>query len=80
MLFCELCDAKLSWDQEILDNLAKRWKRYTESLPTKMKIARSLCIQRETIDSIELHAFGDASEQGTSACVYAVVHQSSHIS
>ena len=40
VLFRELCDAKLSWDQELPDDLAKRWKRYTESLPTKMEVAR----------------------------------------
>eukprot|EP00112_Aurelia_sp_Birch-Aquarium-sp1_P001131 Seg1117.2 transcript_id=Seg1117.2/GoldUCD/mRNA.D3Y31 product="hypothetical protein" protein_id=Seg1117.2/GoldUCD/D3Y31 len=80
VLFRELCDAKISWDQELPDNIAKRWKRYTENLPIKMEVVRSLCTYRETIDSIELHAFGDASEVGTSACVYAVVHQSSGIS
>ena len=79
MLFRELCDAKLSWDQELPGNIAKRWEKYTESLPIKMEVARSLCAYREVINSIELHAFGDASEQGTYACLYAVVHQSSGI-
>ena len=79
MLFRELCDAKLSWDEGLPGNIAKRWKKYTESLPTKVDVARSLCTYREVIDSIELHAFGDASEQGTSARVYAVVHQPSGI-
>ena len=80
VFFHELCDAKLSWDQALPDNIARRWKKYTENLPTKMEVARSLCTYREMIDSIELHAFGDASELGTSACVYAVAHQPSGIS
>ena len=44
-----------------------------------MEVARSLCTYREVINSIELHAFGDASELGTSACVHTFVHQSSGI-
>ena len=80
MLFRELCDAKLSWDQELPENFAKRWKKYTGNFPIKVEVARSLCTYKEAIDSIELHAFGDASELGTSACVYAVIHQSLGVS
>ena len=38
---------------------------------------RSLCFYREGSHSIELHAFGDASEKGISAAVYAVAQQPS---
>ena len=42
-----------------------------------MEMNRSLCCYREEIQSIELHAFGDASEKGISAAVYAVAQQPS---
>ena len=34
----------------------------------------------KNIDSIELHAFRDASSQGVSTTVYAIVHQPSGVS
>ena len=40
-----------------------------------MEMNRSLCLYREKIHSIELHAFGDASEKRILAVVYAVVQQ-----
>ena len=41
---------------------------------------RSIAQDQEEINSINLHAFGEASSQGLSTAVYAVRHQSSGIS
>ena len=41
---------------------------------------RSIVEDQEEINYINLHAFGDASSQGLSAAVYAVMHQPSDIS
>ncbi len=80
VLFRELCDIKLSWDQQLPENFQKRWKQFCENLPTKIETVRSLCRYKEEIESVDLHAFGDASNLGTSACVYVVVRQPSGIS
>ena len=49
-------------------------------LPNQVTTERSLVKFRENIDSIELHAFGDASSQGVSIAVYAIVRQRSGVS
>jgi len=77
LLFRELCDRGLTWDQQLPKDLGSRWKQFCENLPTKMEMNRSLCIYREEICSVALHAFGDASEKGISAVVYAVAQQPS---
>ena len=41
---------------------------------------RSIAQDQEEINSINLHAFGEASSQGLSTAVYAVTHQPSGIS
>ena len=77
LLFRELCDRGLTWDQQLPEDLRGRWKQFCGNLSTKMEMSRSLCLYREEIHSIELHAFGDASEKGISAVVYAVTQQPS---
>ena len=80
VFFRELCDMKLSWDQQLPEHLERRWKLFCENLTPKIEAARSLCTYKKEINFVNLHAFGDASNLGTSACVYAVVHQPSGIS
>ena len=77
LLFRELCDRGLTWDEQLPEHLGSRWKQFYGGLPTKMEMNRSLCFYREEIHSIELHAFGDASEKGISAAVYAVAQHPS---
>ena len=78
LLFRELCDRGLTWDQQLPEDLRSRWKQFCGNLPTKMEMNRSLCLYREEIHSIELHAFGEPSEKGISAVVYAVAQPSGY--
>ena len=48
-------------------------------LTGKVEVPRSLVECREEILSTVFHAFGDASNKGNSAAVYAVTHHSSGI-
>ena len=48
--------------------------------PAEVMAARTLTCAREQIEEIELHAFGDASNSGVCAAVYAVVRQPSGVS
>ena len=49
------------------------------SLPKEVEVPRALVLAREPIEAIALHGFGDASGQGGTAAVYAVVQQESGV-
>ena len=79
LIYPEVCDAKLPWDQELPTELSNKWNKWTKALPDKVDIPRSISKFRESIDAIDLHAFGDSSGFGTAACVYALITQPSGV-
>lgn len=70
-LYREASELKQAWDAVLPKDL--QWKKWKSGLPAKSTVRRSLVTFPEHIDSIELHAFGDASGRGVAAAVYAVV-------
>ena len=80
LIYREVCDAKVSWDQELPTELSNKWNKWTKALPDKVGIRWSISTFRESIDAIDLRAFGDSSGFGTAACVYAVITQPSGVS
>ena len=79
LLYRDVCDAKLNWDAELPRELMQSWTRWEKRLPEQLTVPRSLAAYQEDIQSIELHAFGDASGKGVAAAVYAVVVQESGV-
>ena len=75
LLYWETCDNKLEWDAPLNEPLARRVERWENGLATSVEFPRSLVGNREDIEEINLHAFGDASSKGVAAAVYAVVKQ-----
>ena len=75
MIYRDIGDSKSPWDKKLPIHLLQTWKTWCERLPSKIEVPRSLVSHREEVQAVDLHAFGDASGQGTSAAVYAVVHQ-----
>ena len=71
----DICDKKLSCDSELSEELRKRWNKWINCLPSKVDIPRSTPLKRESLTSVELHRFADASNLGCCAVVYAVVFQ-----
>ncbi len=65
-LFRDTCDLQPG-------TLQQKWLNYERNLPDHVSVPRSLAKPEELIQSIELHAFGDASGIGVSAAVYATV-------
>ena len=57
--------------------LAKRWYNWIKRLDAQIKVPRCIGRFKEPINTIELHAFADASKDGVSTVLYAVVHQTS---
>ena len=78
-LYREMCEARIPWDQELPQGLEIRWQTWENNLTDKVEVPRSIAQHQEEITSINLHAFGDASSQGVSAAVYAVIHQAGAI-
>ena len=74
-IFREICDAKLSWDSPIPEDLRTQFQRREESLLAEVTTSRPIAPYSEAVYSFELHAFGDASTPGVGAAVYSVVRQ-----
>ena len=77
LLYWDACDAKVSWDAQLPIKLTQDWSRWEQRLPQICTVPRSLATHREEIQSIQLHAFGDASGKGVAPAVFAVVVQES---
>ena len=78
-IYREICDKKLPWDEELPPDLMKRWRKWMKSLTNGISMTRSVVRKLGKIDAIYLHSFGDASNNGVSAVVHAVVHQKTDV-
>ena len=79
LIYREICLKKIGWDTELDEAMRNKLTRWEQNLPSYVTTKRSLVQHKEEIDSIELHAFGDASGEGVSSAVYAVVRQQSKV-
>jgi hypothetical protein len=79
LLYREICDAKISWDETLPETNLKVWKKCKELLQGSFVVPRSLAPHHLQISEIWLHAFRDASSKGVCAVVYAVVHQQEEV-
>ena len=77
LIYRATCEEKGAWDAALSDDLMQQWTHWENNLPVQVEVPRSLAVHRESIESIKLHSFGDASKSGVAACVYAVVEQAS---
>ena len=77
ILYRDICDQRIPWDERVPEKLAEQWNKFEKSLTNMVQVPRSLAAFREPITAIDLHAFGDTSGTGTAAAVYAVVQQPS---
>lgn len=78
-IYRDASNAKLVWDAPLPSQLVSRWSCIERGLPEKVTTPRALIFHREEIEEIELHAFEDASVNGVSATVHAVVRQRSGV-
>ena len=79
LLYRDICDAKMTWDGQLLESLLKRWKDWRDSLTKEFTVPRPFTPYHITDAEIELHSFGNASSQGVCAAVYAVVCQGDEV-
>ncbi len=76
-MYREICESNVAWDGELPKPLKKHWDDWSATLSEQFTIPRTLVPFLQPIKRVTLHAFGDASKNGVSAIVYAVVEQES---
>lgn len=76
-IYREVCQSKIAWDTPLADEHKNQLFKWEKQLPDHVAVPRSIPTFQEDIESIALHAFGDASGKGVAAVVYAVVKQPS---
>ena len=75
VLFQELCVKNVDWDEELINQNAKRYMEWVNDLKEEKSITLDRCVYDDTgeeVLSCELHGFGDASEKAYCAVVYFV--------
>ncbi len=77
IIYRDVCDSKVAWDAEVSSENAQEWRSWEEAIPELVTLPRSIAQFQQKINSVTLHAFGDASNKGVSAAVYSVVDQPS---
>ncbi|KRZ75294.1 Gypsy retrotransposon integrase-like protein 1 [Trichinella papuae] len=81
VLFQKLWQKGLNWDDELPSDLQKEWQTWKLELYDISDIRIPRCLipfHGSTINKVELHAFGDASETAYGAVVYLVVTKEDH--
>ena len=75
MLYGDACDIWVAWDTQLPGDLINRWSKWERSLHDRVVALKSLVQFQEMIQSIDLHAFGDAIGKGVSAAIFVAVEQ-----
>ncbi len=60
-IYREVCELKSGWDAPLNKSLQQRWKKWEKEMSGEYQVPRAIVGYREEIDSVELHAFSDAS-------------------
>lgn len=74
ILCSQLCRKKLSWDEEIRDETAIAWKKWTKTLAECQSLSVPRSVVAAKVAKMELHGFADASKLAVAACIYLVAH------
>ena len=70
-------DARLSWDEELPQQIRDKWSSWEICFPQSIKFPLKIMCLQEIIQKIELHTVADARSHGSGAIVMAIVHQES---
>ena len=74
IIFQKLCELKLSWDENIPEDLNGEWLEVLHFLEEvrEIELPRKMLLQDplDPLELVELHCFSDASFQNYGACIY----------
>ena len=74
ILFRNLCDLRIPWDNDIPQEIENTWVKWVNGLNIQIEIPRSTSI-RETITNIDIRLFSDGSINGECTVAYAVIYR-----
>ena len=77
VVYLELFELKQPWDKIISTKVIKVWEKRESTLPSKIKVPRSIPSPDTPLNAIDIRVFTNSSITGTCAAAYAVSHQSS---
>ncbi len=76
ILFQQLCKEKLEWDDEISEDLRRKWMEWVNSLKKAEFISMNRCVLQNmcvtNANKVVLHGFCDASQDAYCANIYVV--------
>ncbi len=75
LMFNEVCLLKLHWDQEVPNDIQKKWEAWQTSLRKALSITVSRCIFKSHGNHFKIHGFADASKVAVCASIYVVTYQ-----
>ena len=78
-IYRNCCDLGVSWDQPLPEDNKRKWEKWQSGLPLSIIAPRAFLLKQESVISIDIHAFSDASLTGTAAAIYAVIHQPTQV-
>ena len=73
-LYSQLCQLKLSWDEEIQGEIATAWKKWIRTLMESQSLSVPRSVIASRVAKMALHGFADASKMAVAACIYLVAH------
>ena len=73
ILFSELCLEKVSWDENLPEDVQRRWNLWIKGLKACPTITIPRSIVNTKAGELSLHGFADASKQAVCAAVYLMV-------
>jgi hypothetical protein len=75
IIFGEICLLKLHWDEEVPDEIAKKWKAWAKGLKSTPIVTVPRFVSTISHSHFELHGFADASKLAVCAAIYVVSYR-----
>ncbi|XP_070537520.1 uncharacterized protein [Ptychodera flava] len=77
VIFSEVCLLQLHWDDEIPDEIQRKWQMWINSLQRTPTITVPRCVFTDNPTHYEMHGFADASKTAVCATIYIVAYENS---
>ncbi|XP_070550018.1 uncharacterized protein [Ptychodera flava] len=77
LIFSEVCLLQLCWDEEIPDEIHRKWQMWVNSLQRTPTMTVPRCVFTGNPTHYEMHGFADASKTAVCAAIYIVAYENS---